>query len=238
LASCTRDVRQLGVGFIDRCGLVTLKKTIRDSGLWAFRQRRSTRGRLRSHWVPAARAKILMPSARSTASNDLVNWPARSPIRHLTAVARCPSSIEMLRVHAPSGVAVMSAAWKPRGLGRQELLSDGPGAAGVGPIPVSCMIGHTVVAAIRWPSLTSSPCTRRCTMRDYRSRCGSPAGWRIAAAVDGRPDVGGSCNSHLRVTSRRRQPSSVAGVTANTSPHQRRGTNRDIAARRSRSPGS
>lgn len=54
--------------------------------------------------------------------------------------------------------------------------------------------------------------------------------WRIAAAVDGRPDVGGSSNSHLRVTGRRRQPSSVAGVTANTSPHQRRGTNRDIAA--------
>ena len=46
--------------------------------------------------------------------------------------------------------------------------------------------------------------------------------WRIAAAVDGRPDVGGSCNSHLRVTGRRRSPSSVAGVTANTSPHQRR----------------
>lgn len=149
-------------------------------------------------------AKILMPSARNTASNELVNWPARSPIRNFTAVARCPSSIETLCVHAPSGLAVMSArrtrgvpirsrsgvkaggstvsTWAKsaarmlRGLGGQELLSDGPGAAGVGPIPVSCMICHTVDAAIRWPSLTSSSCTRRCTMRDYRSRCGSPAG--------------------------------------------------------------
>jgi hypothetical protein len=109
LASCTRDVRQLCVGFIDRRGSVTLENTIRDSGLWAFRQRRSTRGRSRSPGCLRPGAKILMPSARNTASNELVNWPARSPIRNLTAVARCPSSIETLRVHAPSGLAVMSA---------------------------------------------------------------------------------------------------------------------------------
>ena len=53
-------------------------------------------------------ARILMPSAVSTASKELVNWPARSLIRNLTEAARWPRSIRKLRaacvVHAPSGV--------------------------------------------------------------------------------------------------------------------------------------
>src|SRR5207237_6288917 len=35
-------------------------------------------------------ARILIPSAVNTASKELVNWPARSLIRNLTEVARCP----------------------------------------------------------------------------------------------------------------------------------------------------
>jgi hypothetical protein len=58
-------------------------------------------------------ARILMPSARNTASKELVNWPARSLIRNLTEVARWPRSIRKLRaacvVHEPSGCAVMPA---------------------------------------------------------------------------------------------------------------------------------
>jgi hypothetical protein len=61
---------------------------------------------------------------------------------------------------------------------------------------------------------------------------------RIAAAVDARPGRRRLASSRLRATSRRFQASSVAGVTANTSPHRRRGTNRDSAASYNRSPGS
>src|SRR5512142_2444672 len=42
-------------------------------------------------------ARILMPSAANTASKELVNWPARSLIRNLTEIARCPRSIRTLR---------------------------------------------------------------------------------------------------------------------------------------------
>jgi hypothetical protein len=58
-------------------------------------------------------ARILMPSAVSTSSNELVNWPARSLIRNFTEAARWPRSIRRLRaacvVHAPSGYAVTPA---------------------------------------------------------------------------------------------------------------------------------
>jgi len=55
-----------------------------------------------------------------------------------------------------------------------------PGSAGpvrrcAGSIPASCRICHTVEAATWWPSLTSSPCTRRCPSPDCRLRCGSRA---------------------------------------------------------------
>ncbi len=54
-----------------------------------------------------------MPSAVSTASKELVNWPARSLIRNLIVAARWPRSIRRLRaacvVQAPSGFAVMPA---------------------------------------------------------------------------------------------------------------------------------
>ncbi len=47
----------------------------------------------------------------NTASKELVNWPARSLIRNLTADARWPRSISKLRAacvaRAPSGCAVM-----------------------------------------------------------------------------------------------------------------------------------
>jgi hypothetical protein len=58
-------------------------------------------------------ARIRMPSAWKTASNESVNWPARSRIRNLTEAARWPMSIRKLRaacvVHGPSGGAVMPA---------------------------------------------------------------------------------------------------------------------------------
>jgi hypothetical protein len=65
-----------------------------------------------------------MPSAVNTASKELVNWPARSLIRNLTEVARCPRSITTLRaacvVQEPSGLAVRTARWtrRPRSGGR------------------------------------------------------------------------------------------------------------------------
>ena len=83
------------------------------------------------------------------------------------------------------------------------------------PVPASCRICQTVEAAIGWPSLTSSPCTRRCPQVGFRSRCGSRAcGSRLPWTPPGTPAV--------RRPSARHQPtvqaSSVAGVTANTSP--------------------
>lgn len=47
------------------------------------------------------------------------------------------------------------------GLRGQELLPGRPGPAGRVIDPASCRICHTVDAAIWWPSLISSPCTRR-----------------------------------------------------------------------------
>jgi hypothetical protein len=77
------------------------------------------------------------------------------------------------------------------GLGGKELLPGRAAAAGRGTDPASWRICHTVEAAIWWPSLTSSPCTRLCPTRGSPSRCGSPAGgsrlWWTAAR-----DCGGS----------------------------------------------
>ena len=76
---------------------------------------------------------------------------------------------------------------------------DAAGLRGQGPLPGRARaagrrgrsrprgrICQTVETAIRWPSLTNSPCTRRCP------RAGFPVAMRItslrtAAAVDGRP---------------------------------------------------
>src|SRR5258707_15716381 len=64
----------------------------------------------------------------------------------------------------------------------------GPVRRGTGSIPAACRICHTVEAAIGWPSLTSSPCTRRCphvgfsvairitSLRIAASRCWSRGG--------------------------------------------------------------
>jgi hypothetical protein len=44
----------------------------------------------------------------------------------------------------------------------RNCLQLGPDRRGAGSMPASCRICHTVEAAMRWPSRTSSPCTRRC----------------------------------------------------------------------------
>ena len=62
----------------------------------------------------------------------------------------------------------------------------GPGRRGAGSIPAACRICHTVEVAIGWPSLTSSPCTRRCP-RAGLSVAMRITSFRIAAAMDGRP---------------------------------------------------
>ena len=128
--------------------------------------------------------------------------------------------------------AMMLRAWAVR-----NCFQAGPLRRGAGPIPASCRICHTVDAAIWWPSLTSSPCTSLCPHAGF-SVAMRITSLRIAAAVDGRPGLRRLVWSHLRATSRRCQASSVAGVTANTSPYRRRGTNRDSAASHSRSVGS
>src|SRR5215813_3810756 len=73
-------------------------------------------------------ARILMPSAVSTASKELVNWPARSLIRNLTKAARWPRSISMFRaacVHVDEVNGENAA-----GLGCQELPPGRAAAAG------------------------------------------------------------------------------------------------------------
>ena len=62
----------------------------------------------------------------------------------------------------------------------------GPVRRGAGSIPASCRICHTVEAAIWWPSLTSSPCTRRCPQAGL-SVAMRITSLRIEAVVDGRP---------------------------------------------------
>jgi hypothetical protein len=156
-------------------------------------------------WNAASKQPVNCP-ARSLIRNliEAVSWP-RS-IRTLRAACA---------VHAPSGLAVMPARWtaagavldddqgvdapqqhgvhmdevdreNPAGLCIQELLPGQARAAGAGSIPAACRICQTVEAAIGWPSLTSSPCTRQCP------HAGLPVAMRItslriAAAVDGRP---------------------------------------------------
>ena len=79
-----------------------------------------------------------------------------------------------------------SAARIAAGLGGRNCRQVGPGRRGAGSIPASCRICHTVEAAIGWPSLTSSPCTRRCPHAGF-SVAIRITSFRIAAGVDGRP---------------------------------------------------
>ena len=72
------------------------------------------------------------------------------------------------------------------GLGGQELLAGRARAAGAEPIPASCRICQTVEAAIGWPGLASSPCTRRCPHVGF-SVAMRITSLRIATSVDGRP---------------------------------------------------
>lgn len=72
------------------------------------------------------------------------------------------------------------------GLWVRNCFQVGPVRRGAGSIPAPCMICHAVELAIGWPSLTSSPWTRRCP------QVGLPVAiritsLRIAAAVGGRP---------------------------------------------------
>jgi hypothetical protein len=62
----------------------------------------------------------------------------------------------------------------------------GPVRRGAGSIPASCRICHTVEAAIGWPSLASSPGTRRCPHAGL-SVAMRITSLRMAAAVAGRP---------------------------------------------------
>ena len=72
------------------------------------------------------------------------------------------------------------------GLRGRNCFQAGPVRRGAGSIPASCRICHTVQAAIRWPGLMSSPCTRRWPHVGF-SAAMPITSLRIAAAVDGRP---------------------------------------------------
>jgi hypothetical protein len=72
------------------------------------------------------------------------------------------------------------------GLRGQELSPSRACAAGCGADPGIMQGLPTVDAAIGWPSLTSSPCTRRCPHVGL-SVAMRITSLRIAAAVDGRP---------------------------------------------------
>jgi hypothetical protein len=74
----------------------------------------------------------------------------------------------------------------PRAWAVRNCLQAGPVRRGAGSIPASCRICRTVEAAIGWPSLTSSPYTRRCPHVGF-SVAMRITSLRIAAAVDGRP---------------------------------------------------
>jgi hypothetical protein len=65
----------------------------------------------------------------------------------------------------------------------QGLAEDLPAVA---PGPYRLRICHTVEAAIGWPSLASSPCTRRCPHLGLSVAIRMTSS-RIAAAVGGRP---------------------------------------------------
>ena len=107
-----------------------------------------------------------------------------------------------------------------RGLGGQELLPRGPVRRGAGSIPAACRICHTVEGAIGWPSLASSPCTRRCPHVGL-SRAISSTSRRIAGPVRGRPGVRRRY-VQCRFTSSACQRSSVRGVTIRASCARRR----------------
>jgi hypothetical protein len=89
---------------------------------------------------------------------------------------------------------------------------------------------------MRWPSRTSSPCTRRCPQVGF-SVAIRMTSFVIAAGVDGRPGRRRAVSSQLRETSLRWQARIVAGVTPKTSLQRQRGSSRDKAASHTRSAG-
>jgi hypothetical protein len=92
------------------------------------------------------------------------------------------------RVHLAGITAYPNGTWTTQAA-RNFLMGLGQRAVsvrGAGPIPPSCMICQIVEAAIGWPSLTRSPCTRRCPHAGL-SAAMRITSLRIAAAVDGRP---------------------------------------------------
>jgi hypothetical protein len=79
-----------------------------------------------------------------------------------------------------------STAMMPRAWAARNCFQAGLARRGAGLIPASCRICQTVDAAIRWPSLTSFPWTRRCP-RVWFSAAMRITSLRTAAAVGGRP---------------------------------------------------
>ena len=102
------------------------------------------------------------------------------------------------------------------GLCGQELFPGGARVAGCGVDPAACRICQTVEAAIGWPSLMSSPCTRRCPRsgsplpygsRAFESRLPWTAAGTLAAGVvpstyDKAPAPGEQCRWGSPRTSR------------------------------------
>ena len=116
------------------------------------------------------------PGAGYAARHAPAAVPAISPPK-VTSRPRRGSALALILVIAGLAMAV---------IGGWLLLSKGHAAPCLHSIPASCMICHTVEAAIGWPSLMSSPCTRRCPHAGF-SVAMRMTSLRIAASVDGRP---------------------------------------------------
>ena len=94
------------------------------------------------------------------------------------------------------------------GLRGQELLPRRAVRRGTGSIPAACRICHTVEAAIGWPSLTSSPCPRRCPH----------AGFSVAMRITSLRIAASRCRSRGARAASAHSPSSSRRSSAATSP--------------------
>ena len=115
----------------------------------------------------------------------------------------------------------------------EELTPGRHAGARGGSMPASCKMPRTVDAEILWPSLVSSPCTRRWP------QLGLSVAIRITSVLIGaligrRPGRRGAVVC-LRAINPRCHANSVPGVTGKTSAHRRRGMSAHSAANQSRS---